>query len=303
MKWLNSFKATIQQSKLLAQLAFKQEHPKYIQKQVNKSIWHTVFNYRIAQKWYDSIGQQPLEMVTVYRPRLYIKPFRVYMSSKWTIQRRMKTIMDTYLFLHNNKLQRFYTNQYNVLASFDLKDNTKGYVVVSYDEKFRKEGELVLEFHHQLLGRKITAASFSFEQLDSNWVCRIGCVQGEKNIDDKAIKNLQTGMHGLRPKVLVIFAIQQLCNAVNIAQIFGASNAIQAFNKQHAIHLPWLHKIGFNYNKFWEEEGGKLHQEGWYQLPIIPSRKPIEDVKSHKRAYYKRRYELEESIRQQILVL
>jgi uncharacterized protein len=290
----------INKGKQFALIAFANEHPTYVQKQINKIIWHTIFNYNKAKEWYALLNSPILTPIVLYRPRLYVKPFRVYLSTKWAIAQRIKVINDTYRFLKEKHIMHLIKEGSTTIANFVLKDESIGIITIGYDEKFRKEGELVIEFHHQQLGNIITAASFSVEQLNEKWVCRIGCIQGEKNTQDNAIKNLQNAMHGLRPKVLTIFIIQQLCNALQIEAIYGAGDAIQAFRKKHAIHLPWLHKIGFNYDKIWQEEGGVVGKDGWFLLPIIPKRKPIAEVKTHKRAYYNRRYALEEMIGEEV---
>ncbi len=68
--------------------------------------------------------------------------------------------------------------------------------------------------------------------------------------------------------------------------------AIQAYRRKHAIHLPRWHAIQFDYNAFWSESGGQPESDGWYELPPTPVRRNIHEIKANKRSLYLRRYRL-----------
>jgi uncharacterized protein VirK/YbjX len=164
---------------------------------------------------------------------------------------------------------------------------------LGYDEKFRKEGELVLSFKCDELGGVITASSFSFEEKEpGKWVCRIGCVQGYRRNDDNSCKAAQKLLHGLRPKSLIVFVIQELSRQLGIIAVHGAGDTIQSYRRKHFIHLPSRHAILFDYNAIWRESGGKADSEGWYELPLMPQRRNIAEVKANKRPQYLRRYSM-----------
>ena len=99
-------------------------------------------------------------------------------------------------------------------------------------------------------------------------------------------------MHGLRPKSLIVFAVQEFSRQLNITTVYGAGDAIQAYRRKHAIHLPRWHAIQFDYNAFWNEAGARLNSDGWYELPLVPVRKKIQEVKTNKRSLYHKRYNL-----------
>jgi len=282
-----------------ANSAFLTEKKKYQKKQSNKTLLYTIIYNKIAREWFSILSTEEMKMVVEKRPRIFMKPFRPYISSRWKKRRTIKVICDSYDFLRENHLMHILDNENTLLSEFTLKDELKACLLWGYDEKLRKEGEFVLKFYCEQLGGVIAMASISFEK-ENEWICRIGCIQGNHLLPPDSMKQAQLQMHGLRPKVLMIFTIQSICKVFGITKIYGAGDEIIAHNKKHAIHIPWIHKLGFSYDDVWKEEGGQLDTEGWFVIPAAPKRKSIAEMKVHKRAYYRRRYELESDIAGQI---
>ncbi len=289
----------------LAANAFSGERKRYRRKQQYKIFLYTLMSPSFAKEWFDTLYSPEYDQIVKHRPRLYVKPFRVYMSTGWDKHHKMKTILDTYHFINSagNAFTQVITGKDNLpVACFKLKDGSEASVMLGYDERYRKEGELVLFFVCKQLGGIVAAASFSFERSDSNnWVCRIGCIQGNKTSDENNIaKTAQNLMYGLRPKSFMVFLVQEFARQLGIDAIYGAGQSIQAFRRKHFIHIPVLHTIRQNYNDMWLESGGVLGKDGWFALPLMPKRKTLEEIKSHKRAVYKRRYEMMDSISAEI---
>jgi len=284
----------------LAKKSFSEESKKNIVKQQWKSFFGILFNPIIAAKWFSILESSLFKVVSQYRQRLYFKPFRVYMSIKWTNGQKIKIIEDTYRFLklNGNIFVEFLTQKGGLeLSRFKLNEVSDGIITLGYDERFRKEGELVCTFSCNELGGKLVAGAFSFEQLENEkWVCRIGCVQGYSNDFDNSFKVAQKQMHGLRPKSLIIYAIQELARQMGCVEIYGAGDSIQAYRRKHLIHIPWRHSIQFDYNAIWTESEGKPVSEGWYKLPLIPARKSYDQIKPNKRSLYNKRFALLEAV-------
>jgi len=278
----------------LATEAFAADTKSYRRKQEWKSLFATVTNPRFAAKWFEILKSSDFIFITSLRKRLYLKPFRVYMSTKWNKKQRVKVISDTYRFI-TRKGAAFsqVINPANNLeiARISLNDTIEGTLNLGYDERYRKEGELVLSFESDQLGGKIVAAAFSFEETTpGNFVCRIGCVQGHGIDIQNTSKIVQKLLNGLRPKALIVNAVQELARELGCTAVYGSGDAIQAYRQRHFIHLPWHHTIEFNYDDIWSESGGKPGIDGWFELPLTPARKTQEELKSHKRALYRRRY-------------
>lgn len=281
------------ESWLLASASFADERKSYRIKQQLKSSFGALTSPYFTSKWYQILKSPDFHFITFYRKRIYLKPYRVYMSTKWTKTQKTKVICDTYKFimskgeLFKNVIS---SNQKLKIADIKLNDEIEASINLGYDERFRKEGELVLSFECDQLGGRIVAAAFSFEELTiGNWACRIGCIQGNKN-NENSLKMAQKLLNGLRPKSLIVFAVQELSKQLGCNTIYGAGDAIHAYRQKHAIHLSWLHTIKFDYDIIWKESGGQQNSDGWFRLPLTTIRKTNEELKSHKRALYRRRF-------------
>ena len=281
-------------SRGFASQAFSDESRRYQKKQERKYFFHSIMNHRFSSWWFEILETTDFKFITKYRPKLYFKPFRVYLSSKWKNKRKVKVIRDTYKFILASKhFTKVITNPPIEIAHFQVKDGIEAYLKLGYDFKYRKEGELVLSFECEELGGIIAETAFSFEELkSSHWVCRIGCIQGHHKNDLYSAKAAQKLMHGLRPKSLIVFAVQEFSRALGFRAIYGAGDSIQAYRKKHFIHIPFLHRIPFDYDALWEESGGQAVDQGWFELPLKPVQKDIQEIKSSKRALYRRRYDL-----------
>lgn len=285
----------------LAAKAFAAEDERYRQKQQYKSFFHALIYSSFASRWFQALYSPEFNLIAEHRPRLYLKPFRVYMSVKWNKDHRVKVILDTYRFMRSRGMcfvQIDTDRKYLPLAIFKLKDGSEASISLGYDERYRKEGELVLFLQCEQLGGCITGASFSFEKIleKEEWMCRIGCIQGHKNNNEDLIKAAQNLMHGLRPKSLMVFVVKEFARHLGIQLVFGAGQSIQAFRRKHFIHIQQLHNINFDYNQLWMESGGKPEDDGWYLLPLITPQKSMDEIKSCKRALYRRRYQMMDQI-------
>ena len=288
----------------LTEQGFSNENPKYIKKQKNKILFHTLLNIPFAKKWFSLIQSEEYKWVLSHRPRIYFKPFRVYMSTKWGKKERTKALLSCYAFI---KQQPFLTRVIQEekpikLAEFTMKYNSeKGQIYLGYNERFRKEGELVVSLHCDSYQEAICEASFVIDKENEGWVCRIGCVQGNKSAEtENAIKELQKQMYALRPKALMIFIIQELSRQLGCSALYGVGSKIQAHNKKHFIHIEWLHKLSFSYDTLWKEADGSPDKDGWFKLPIEMQRKSMEEIKSSKRSLYRSRYEMLDKIADEI---
>jgi len=288
----------------LTEHSFANENPRYIKKQKNKILFHTLLNIPFAKKWFSLIQSEEYKWVLSHRPRIYFKPFRVYMSTKWGKKERTKALLSCYAFI---KQQPFLTRVIQEekpikLAEFTMKYNgEKGQIYLGYNERFRKEGELVVSLHCDSYQEAICEASFVIDKENEEWICRIGCVQGNKSAEtENAIKELQKQMYALRPKALMIFIIQELSRQLGCTALYGVGSKIQAHNKKHFIHIEWLHKLSFSYDTLWKEADGVPDKDGWFKLPIELQRKSMEEIKSSKRSLYRSRYEMLDKIAAEI---
>ncbi|MBN2616565.1 MAG: DUF535 family protein [Bacteroidales bacterium] len=289
----------------LASRGYAHERISYRKKQQRKIVFHTLLHPRFAKKWFQLLHSSEHHYILSSRPRIYIKPFRVYLSTRWNPKRKQKVILDSYRFLETkgDLFQQFLSHPQGItVARFTIDTATECVLKLEYDDRFRKEGEFVLTLESEQLGGKIVSVSFAVEENSKgHWYCYIGCVQGHP--DPQAwehFKFIQKAMFGLRPNSFVVNVLQDLIRQLGCETIYCTGDSIQANRKKHAIHLPGIHDISFNYNKFWLEMEAEDVGSGWFRLPLIPARKEMSEIKSQKRSMYRKRYALLDGISQKI---
>ena len=278
----------------LASVAFANEKKEYKRKQQWKVLYYTVLHPKFASRWFSYLKSDDFAEIVAYRPKIYIKPFRVYMSTRWTKEQRVKVIRNSYRFLLNKGelFKQVLYNKHTELARISLSESVTGLFILGYDNKYRKEGELVISFECKEMGGVIASAAFAFEEQQAGcWICRIGCVQGNRLLKNDVLKAMQKMWNGMRPKALIVFAVQEFARQLGFSALYGAGDSIQAYRKKHAIHIQRFHAISFDYDALWNEIGGQPNNEGWYKLPLTLVRKEKDEIKTHKRALYRRRYQ------------
>jgi uncharacterized protein VirK/YbjX len=275
-------------------VAFANEKKEYKRKQQWKVLYYTVLHPKFASRWFSYLKSDDFAEIVAYRPKIYIKPFRVYMSTRWTQEQRVKVIRNSYRFIlsKGELFKQVLYNKYTELARISLSESVTGLFILGYDNKYRKEGELVISFECKEMGGVIASAAFAFEEQQAGcWICRIGCVQGNRLLKNDVLKAMQKMWNGMRPKALIVFAVQEFARQLGFSALYGAGDSIQAYRKKHAIHIQRFHAISFDYDALWNEIGGQPNNEGWYKLPLTLVRKEKDEIKTHKRALYRRRYQ------------
>jgi uncharacterized protein VirK/YbjX len=248
-----------------------------------------------AQAWFETIETPLMRPFAQANPRLAFTPMRAYLSSRWRRDRRAKVLLDTYRMAGAgpSPLRQALAGPLPVeLLAFPLDGLGDVSVLLGRDQKFRKEGELALFLQCGELGGRIASLAFSLEQNGPGWTVLVGCVQGGVPGQADPVRRLTKAMHGLRPKALMVFLVQEVARALGAGILLGAGSAIQVHRRKHAVHIPWLHKLSFDYDALWRECGGLPAHDGWYRLPLKFRERPPEDLKVNKRTQYAKRYAL-----------
>jgi uncharacterized protein VirK/YbjX len=150
-------------------------------------------------------------------------------------------------------------------------------------QKHQREGDLLLELRDPF-GTKLYALTFSFEATPSGPGVFIGALQGQL-VDVDLARHLTKLSLGVRPVNLMLFVLQTL------AQQWGAQH-IRATGRERHIHAgsDKAKRVHFDYDAFWQTIGGTPDGDGFFQLPLVPQRRSLEDIPSNKRSQYRRRY-------------
>ena len=274
--------------------AFVAAPPGYRRRQQAKIIFQVLCRPRFARSWFQLLQRPEFVALCALRPRLYFKPFRVYQSTRWTPAQRRAALLDCYDFINRWPLLQASLRGPQLLLTLPATAQDSGSLPavrleLGYDERYRKEGELVLSL--MVEGAPLAAAAFSFGRAGERWLLRIGCIQGSRNRTEIA-KALQKSWHGLRPAALLVHCLGELALAYGCRELQGVSAAIQAHRAKHFIHLHCHHRIHFDYDRFWQEQEGVRGADGWFSLPLPRPPRDLSTVKSQKRSLHRQRQRL-----------
>ncbi len=185
------------------------------------------------------------------------------------------------------------------LLTLTGKDEQQYTVRLCADAFMDKEGEATLVFCD---GQNTALAEMTFTlcQFEGKSTLFIGGLQGAKaHVPHELIQGATKACHGLFPKRLLVEAAMTLGAAFPVEQIVAVSNDTH-------IYRSWRYrkkkegKLLADYDSFWLSIGGEKLDNGNFLLPLVMPRKPMEEIASKKRAEYRRRYALLDSLIQQV---
>ena len=156
-----------------------------------------------------------------------------------------------------------------------------------------------LTFHEGLWAIDLTRAdgmrlfTISFGWLDARTLV-LACVQGPpREIDGlHCVRELTDAAQGLRPGHLLLYMLRACAAAWGVECVVGVDESFQVKGR-------WNHKAQerrFDYSAFWTDAGGSVRADGNWRLPVSVPQRAIEDVPTKRRAMYKRRYALLETL-------
>jgi hypothetical protein len=248
---------------------------------------------RLGMAWVKALWQPEMRDYVEAHPQLLLKPLRPYLSLRWGVERRCTIIRDTHrLAVAHPQLRRALLSSSGVrLLHGALPGDKTLEVRMVRDQKFRKEGELVLALHDSWPGQSLFSLSLAFEcPTGQPPRCYVGSIQGREHAA-AGIKAMTKACHGMRPPALLLHIARQLVRQVGATSLLCAGNSIHVHRRKHLIHIPWLHQLSYDYDQVWQELGGNLESDGWYRLPLESPRRERDDIPVRKRAQYERRYE------------
>lgn len=252
-----------------------------------------------------SLAQQPyLEALLRAHPGLPCRMHRPYLSAN-TGRHDAQAALDFHYKQLNRLLpapllQSQWSKQGACIAQITGKNGEQYQVQLAALSMLDKEGESTLVFCDEN-GTTLAEMTFTLCQRNGETTLFIGGLQGAKNwVPHEDIQLATKACHGLFPKRLL------LETACLIAPLLQASQ-IQAVGNETHIYRNWRYakkkkdKLHADYDSFWLSMGGEQDNDGNFTLPAVVARKPMEEIASKKRAEYRRRYELLDSLTSQVI--
>lgn len=259
----------------------------------------------LTREWMAELAQWPdLESVLACQPRLPVRLHRAYLA----LNLDRKTKLDAVRFHYHIIRNAFCPAEFNALlsseglqlAQIEGKNGEIFTVIMMIFTALDKEGESTILMRNSA-GDILTKTTFTLCEYNKKSTLFIGGLQGNAQLPHDEIQKATKSCHGLFPKRIVMEAICRFAEQLNIEQIVAVSNEQHIFRSQRYHDKNKV--ILADYNAFWESVGGECDSHGYYLIPRTLARKSEEEIASKKRAEYRRRYQLLDSIHSQLSLM
>lgn len=244
-----------------------------------------------------------LPLILQGQPALPLKIYRPYLAVNLDHQTVVRALYQHYQLLEKYlpaaQFDAHLTDAGVTLAQLEGKEGERYRIRFLAMEQLNKEGEATLLFE-DAQGVRLATITFSLFDYQQQQTLFIGGMQGAgPETPHQAIQDATKGCHGLFPKRLLMQALCHLAPHLGVEQILAAGN-------QTHIYQSWRYRrkkkaqLFADYDEFWLSLNGEMTEEQHFRLPLQIERKSLEEIASKKRAGYRRRYALLDSLESQI---
>ncbi len=255
----------------------------------------------LTRQWFAILAEPKLRALVRNHPHILSKLQRSYLDNTPGPWSRFRALKNHYQFvvsrLSEEAVNQIYGPTGLIIARISLLKTEDLELRLSYHNSLSKEGDLAISLHDGNRGDMLAALSFCVcrYEADSRQVF-VGGLQSFKHADQKArIVAITRGMHGLRPKALLFFTLQQLVASWGLDSIRAVSDCRHVYR-----HYRKRKTVAMSYDEFWVECGGQLSEDGIFVLPTASPTRDLSEMKASKRQMYRHRYLLLEELASQI---
>ncbi len=242
-----------------------------------------------------------LRAIAASFPFVYEQPTRAFFYNKSTLPERIQ-LMEKHMFFMQEHFRSevilgVYRGKTCPLWKLDL-DGKLLELILCFEPGQRKEGLLSLML--RLDGVSLYQMIFWIGKHSSDeWALFIGAMQGPNMEDAKDIIEFVTKKcHAYRTKNLILYATQCFARALGLQHICAVTNKGYYANN----HIRKDRKLKTSFSDFWMEAGGwHTKDDRFDELPLTEVRKSMEEISTHKRAVYRRRFALLDEVDDSIL--
>jgi uncharacterized protein VirK/YbjX len=223
------------------------------------------------------------------RPSLVGMAAWPYINSVWSAGQRFDAVQ-----VHYDELRRFDSLQigtHDQLQVSDLSDIVPGLkVVIDRPNWFMREGELTINLFKDDF--RAYSLAFTFGRIGAERVLYVGCIQGRQADGvEQLYRDLTKKLHGWRPRDVMVSLIQMVAAASDVSRVRLVSESARVHRHKYfgAAHEQL---VSANYDEIWREHDAVPGEGDFFDLAPQLRRRAPEEIASHKRAMYRRRYEL-----------
>jgi uncharacterized protein len=251
------------------------------------------FHLEAFRVWFGDPANPALQETLAQRPSLIMCVIHPYLNADWRFEQKLEKISEHYRLLSERlSILRFTPPAFIALADVD-RDIQVRLHKYPYTEH---EGELTVSLYRSEL--RLYSLTFTLGQIGAQLVAYAGALQGLGSSEALGMyRSLTHGMHGLRPRDLLVTAFRLLCCSLGVARILAISDRKRICSS--AYHNSGT-QIFSSFDNAWIECGGVAVDDAFFELSPRLVQRAAKDVPSRKRAQYRRRYAMLDAIAQQI---
>ena len=250
-------------------------------------------------EWFRFLENPALAGVARQRPKLFQKLQRPYLARRLRTEQRRQVLEQHYRFVLEHLGPGFLRAVHarpGLRLACVAGPGREHYELWLNPSQMDKEGELSLLLVSPE-GKNLFSLTFSLALGEpGQYELVIGGLQGAQQANDKeSIITLTRHGHGLRPKALLIFTLQQLAAAWGVGRIRAVSDTTHIYQ-----HWRQRKQLASSYDTWWREAGGQLTADGLFDLPARFEPREMATLKTNKRGMYRHRYGMREDLGRQI---
>lgn len=276
------------------------ENPRYRRKFTARSLATPFRTWQLLNR----LARQPmLEALLRAQPGLPCRLHRPYITPAFSRRAALQAITFHYetiaTLLTPACFAAYLSRPGAVLATLTARNEARYHIYLSAVADLDKEGEATLLFRDEQ-GVTLAELTFTLCSLNNKTTLFIGGLQGAKAwVEHDAIQQATKACHGLFPKRLLLESVCQLAQKWHVEQILAVGNSTHIY-RSWRYEKKKKEKLHADYDSFWLSLGAQQERGGFFKLPGQIPRKPMEEIASKKRAEYRRRYELLDSLEMQL---
>lgn len=239
---------------------------------------------------------EDLECLLEANPVLPAKLHRPYLYRNNAVRQRAQAVLEHYHFVRTQPEQvRRYLQIYRETPLVSTKGRGGEHISITCTPcGFDREGELMLILYCD--GKPVIRISFSFIRWQRKFTLFIGGLQGPRENGADTIRYATRVCHGLFPRRVLCEAVAALAEVCRMDTITAVSEE-QHVLRHNRYAARKQGRFVARYSECWMSVGGVYDSNGFYRLPVPLPRKSTEDIPARKRAEYRRRYALLDSVR------
>lgn len=246
--------------------------------------------------WWQGIAHNPKAATALQHfPKMQRAIYRTYINRHWAMRHRLKVIDGHYRLIEDSRaIVAEATKGAVEIASLEARHPGLKLALTKMDW-FHREGEVVLILFLQ--DREMMSIAFTLGQQEQEVVAYVGGIQGYKSADSlQTYRDLTHALHGMRPRDLTITTLKILLREIGVSRICAVAN-----DARHNFEYLARRKVpSLDYDEIWLEHGGRRLENGFYDIPLEVKHKAPSEIPTRKRALYRRRYQMLETIELEI---